>query len=120
MTTGSLMGIWTHEERIENYRMNLVAGNLVWAPGDHPVIITYADLAGEDDRLTRVDPLLALIPDWRGFLQRTPDDAVETLHRHEGTVWPLGREGLSKTGGRAYLDFASTKTWPEGKVPEGN
>jgi len=90
------VGIWTQQERVENFRMNPVAGHLVWPPGDYPGSSACALLAGKNDRLTRVDPMLALIPDWQGFLQPTPDDTVETLYRHEGTVRRLGREGLSK------------------------
>ena len=97
--------------------MNPVAANLVRTPGDYPWSSARAHLAGEDDRLARVAPLLALVADWQGFLHLTPADEVETLHRHEGTGRPLGNEGFRRqTGDRACKEITPTKTRPEGKT----
>lgn len=50
-----------------------------------------AHLAGEDDPLVAVAPLLARVPDWAGFL-RTPVPAARRrdIERHLGTGRPLG------------------------------
>ncbi len=51
----------------------------------------HAHLVGEDDELTKVAPLLELVPDWRSFLTLTPSDEVDLLHLHERTGRPLGK-----------------------------
>ena len=46
---------------------------------------------GEDDELVGVAPLLALVPDWRGFLNESNDPtADERLRLHSRTGGPLG------------------------------
>jgi len=50
-----------------------------------------AHLAGEDDDLVKVEPLLALAPDWSGFLAKRLEDADhETIRAGERTGRPLG------------------------------
>jgi putative transposase len=50
-----------------------------------------AHLAGRDDGLVTVAPLLELVPDWRGFLAGgLEEDALEVLRRHARTGRPLG------------------------------
>jgi putative transposase len=65
-----------------------------------------AHLAGRDDGLVAVAPLLELVPDWRGFLAGgLAEDALEAIRRHARTGRPLGSaaflEGLEARLGRA-------------------
>ncbi len=65
-----------------------------------------AHLAGRDDALVQVAPLLELVPDWRAFLAGgLEEDALETIRRHARTGRPLGTaaflEGLEARLGRA-------------------
>ena len=100
--------------------MNPVAANLVRAPGDYPWSSARAHLAGEDDRLALVAPLLGLVPDWRGFLQLTPAPEVETLHRHEGTGRPLGSKGfVDQLEATLARTLRPQKPGPKGKSREG-
>lgn len=72
--------------------MNPVAANLVPDPGEYPWSSARAHLAGEDDALTQVAPLLAMVPNWQEFLQLSSPDEVDILHRHERTGRPLGNQ----------------------------
>lgn len=74
--------------------MNPVAAKLVQNPEDYRWSSAQAHLAGEDDALTQVSPLLELVSDWRNFLQLTPPDKIDAIHRHERTGRPLGEEGF--------------------------
>jgi putative transposase len=74
--------------------MNPVAAKLVQNPEDYRWSSAQAHLAGEDDALAHVSPLLALVSDWRSFLQLTPPDEIDVIHRHERTGRPLGEEGF--------------------------
>ncbi|MDH3597367.1 MAG: transposase [Rhodospirillales bacterium] len=50
-----------------------------------------AHLAGKDDALVAVAPLLELVPDWRAFLAGgLEEEALEALRRHTRTGRPLG------------------------------
>jgi len=50
-----------------------------------------AHLAGQDDTLVKVAPLLELVDDWRQFLSESATDAaVNELRKHERTGRPLG------------------------------
>jgi putative transposase len=65
-----------------------------------------AHVAGEDDGLTTVAPLLALVDHWMDFLATgAPEDEVTALRRHERSGRPLGHESfvvaLEETLGRA-------------------
>lgn len=72
--------------------MNPVVAGLIETPEAYRWSSTRAHLAGEDDQLTTVAPLLEMVGDWRLFLTRLPDEEVEKLHRHERTGRPLGSE----------------------------
>ena len=74
--------------------MNPVAAKLVQNPEDYRWSSARAHLAGEDDQLVKVMPLLELVPDWHNFLMLTPPNEVDVIHRHERTGRPLGREGF--------------------------
>lgn len=50
-----------------------------------------AHLAGNDDELVRVAPLLALVPDWRAHLAKDVEaPMLELLRRHTASERPLG------------------------------
>ena len=47
----------------------------------------------QDDRLVRVAPLLAMVPDWNAFLNSAmPEEELGQLRRHVRTGRPLGDE----------------------------
>jgi len=77
-----------------------------------------AHLAGDDDELVRVRPLLALAPDWRGFLAEGLDaDDHQAIRAGERTGRPLGSArfvaGLEK---RLDRPLARQKPGPKPKV----
>ena len=82
-----------------------VRGRLAARPDDYPWSSARAHLAGRDDRLVRVAPLVAMFGDWRQFLAEglSPEQAA-TFRRPERTGRPLGSDGflarLERTLGR--------------------
>jgi putative transposase len=70
--------------------MNPVAAGLVDFPGAYRWSSAAAHLAGNDDALVKVEPLLELVGDWRGFLTLTDEDELAMLKRHERSGRPLG------------------------------
>lgn len=72
--------------------MNPVGAGLVEQPEDYPWSSARAHLAGEDDLLTTVRPLLDTVGNWQKFLQLTDDEELALLKRHEKTGRPLGEE----------------------------
>lgn len=85
--------------------MNPVAAGLVKRPEDYRWSSARAHLAGKDDDLVKVAPLLNLVPDWSNFLALSSEDELDLFHRHERTGRPLGAsdfiETLEQTLGRA-------------------
>ncbi len=69
---------------------NPVAADLVRKPAKYPWSSVRVHLAGEDDTLTHVAPLLERVPNWLEFLQLSPPEEIDMLHRHERTGRPLG------------------------------
>jgi putative transposase len=64
-----------------------------------------AHLSGHDDALVRVAPLLAMVADWRGFLDSAiPEEQLRDLREHARTGYPLGNatflERLERIVGR--------------------
>ena len=85
--------------------LNPVQAKLCRAPWRWPWSSAAAHLAGKDDRLVRVAPLLKRVADWRAYLgERLDGEQVELLRRHERTGRPLGSSHflgrLEKTLGR--------------------
>ena len=77
--------------------LNPVRARLVARPEDWPWSSARAHLAGEDDRLVSVAPLLDLIGNWRDFLAGEVDEpTLAALRRHSRTGRPLG--------GKSFLD----------------
>jgi putative transposase len=70
---------------------NPVRARLCARPEDWPWSSARAHLAGADDALVSVRPLLELISDWARFIDQ-PDapDIADLLHAHAGTGRPLG------------------------------
>ncbi len=51
-----------------------------------------AHLAGQDDELVRVDPLLSMVGDWKNFLAEEKEEPLNAIRKHERTGRPLGAE----------------------------
>ena len=68
-----------------------VRAHLVRRPWRYRWSSAKAHLAGKDDALVRVKPLLDLAADWRGLLLEPEDEAeMEAIRRHGRTGRPLG------------------------------
>lgn len=75
--------------------LNPVRSGLVEEPWQYPWSSAAAHLAGQDDRLVQVRPLLDMFGDWREYLtQGIPVEDTEALRRHERTGRPLGDEAF--------------------------
>jgi putative transposase len=75
--------------------LNPVRAGLVERPQDWPWSSARAHLAGADDRLVRVAPLLDRIADWQAFLAAGVDDeTLDALRRHSRTGRPLGSQSF--------------------------
>ena len=54
-----------------------------------------AHVAGQDDQLVKVAPLLAMIPDWCAFLKSAvPEEELRDIRRHARTGRPSGDESF--------------------------
>ncbi len=75
--------------------MNPVRAGLVKKPQQWRWSSAAAHLAGRDDALVKVAPLLKSIPNWRSFLaEPDPEDLARQLHTHENTGRPLGKKAF--------------------------
>ena len=74
--------------------MNPVAAGLVAHPEDYAWSSARAHLAGEDDKLVKVEPLLSIVGNWREFLSLSEEDEVKLFRRHERSGRPLGEENF--------------------------
>ena len=74
---------------------NPVRARLCARPEDWPWSSAQAHLAGADDELVSVRPLLELISDWARFIGE-PDapDIADVLHAHTSTGRPLGPDSF--------------------------
>ena len=86
---------------------NPVRARLVRRPWRWRWSSAAAHVAGKDDALVRVRPLLDLVNDWRRLLLTEADEAeVEAIRRHGRTGRPLGDPdfvlGLEKRLGRRF------------------
>jgi len=63
-----------------------------------------AHIAGANDGIVDVEPLLKIVGDWKAFLQRMKNQQIEEIEKHERTGRPLGDElfmnKISKIVGR--------------------
>ena len=75
--------------------LNPVRAGLVSRPCDWPWSSARAHLAGRDDSLVKVAPLLAMINDWDAFLKSAvPEEELRDIRRHSRTGRPLGDEAF--------------------------
>lgn len=75
--------------------MNPVRAGLVKRPEQWRWSSARAHLAGQDDALVKVAPLLKEVGDWRSFLREPgPEDLGARLRRHAGPGWPLGTKAF--------------------------
>jgi putative transposase len=75
--------------------MNPVRAGLVDRPRDWPWSSARAHLAGRDDGLVTVAPLLDMVTDWRALLDdRPPKGEWDDLRAHTRTGRPLGEAGF--------------------------
>jgi len=73
--------------------MNPVRARLVARAQEYRWSSAGAHLAGSDDALVKVAPLLSIVGDWRAFLAEAASEAVRSrLQRHERTGRPLGND----------------------------
>jgi len=75
--------------------LNPLRAGLVADPCDWRWSSARAHLTGKDDALVKVAPLLAMIPDWRAFLNSAlPEAELRDIRRHSRTGRPLGDEAF--------------------------
>ena len=75
--------------------LNPVRAGLVAKTEDWPWSSARAHLAGRDDQLATVAPLLAMIGDWCGFLNSAmPEEELRDIRQHSRTGRPLGDEAF--------------------------
>ena len=71
--------------------LNPVRAGLVVDAADWPWSSAKPHLSGRDDRLVRVAPMLAMIAEWRGFLNSAiREEELRDLREHGRTGCPLG------------------------------
>ncbi len=85
--------------------LNPVRAKLASEAEEWPWSSARAHLSGRDDPLTNVSPLLAIVADWRGFLDSAlREEELRDLRAHARTGRPLGNptflEKLEATVGR--------------------
>jgi putative transposase len=75
--------------------LNPVRARLVEDACDWPWSSARAHLSGQDDCLVKVAPLLAMIGDWRAFLNSAvPEQELKDLRQHVRTGRPLGDDAF--------------------------
>ncbi|MEW6172859.1 MAG: transposase [Bacillota bacterium] len=99
---------------------NPVRSGLVAEPWQYPWSSAGAHVAGRDDRLVRVRPLLEMFGDWREYLACGMSvEETEVLRLHERTGRPLGDEsflaGLEEALGRTLRPRKSGPKGPRQK-----
>src|SRR5208282_3426805 len=75
--------------------LNPLRAGLVADPCDWHWSSARAHVAGQDDQLVKVAPLLAMIPDWCAFLKSAvPEEELRDIRRHARTGRPLGDDSF--------------------------
>ncbi|MGO9121699.1 MAG: transposase [Desulfomonilaceae bacterium] len=73
--------------------LNPVRARLVRVPGEYLWSSAAAHIAGQNDDLVKVAPLLGMVGGWSAFLaEETATEHVELLRLHERTGRPLGSD----------------------------
>jgi len=70
--------------------MNPVAAGLVSKPEEYRWSSSSAHLNKQDDLLTKVEPLLSIVPDWKKFLSLSTEDELNLFRKHERSGRSLG------------------------------
>jgi putative transposase len=70
--------------------MNPVAAGMTTLPEEFRWSSAAAHLAGKDDQLVKVRPLLDIVRDWQEFLTLTNEEELALLKKHERSGRPLG------------------------------
>jgi putative transposase len=97
--------------------MNPVRARLVQDAEAWPWSSARAHLAGTDDQLVKVAPLLKMVGDWKLFLAAEIEEEIGNIRKHERTGRPLGSEGFVERLESA-LDriLKRSKPGPKGKT----
>ena len=97
--------------------MNPVRAHLAPDAATWPWSSASAHLAGKDDQLVKVAPLLEMAGDWRLFLAGAGDDEqINDLRKHERTGRPLGPEAfLDRLESALDRPLKRGKPGPKGK-----
>jgi len=97
--------------------MNPVRAHLVADAASWPWSSATAHLAGVDDELVKVSPLLEIAGDWRLFLAGAgEEEQANNIRKHERTGRPLGSEGFVER-----LESTLERPLKQGKPgPKGN
>ena len=74
--------------------MNPVRANLATDAAAWPWSSAQAHLAGKDDGLVKVSPLLEIVGNWKTFLAEANDELLNDIRKHERSGRPLGSEGF--------------------------
>ena len=74
--------------------MNPVAAHLAVRAEEYPWSSVRAHLAGEDDQLAKVEPLLVIVGNWGEFLSLSDEEELKLLRRHERSGRPLGNDNF--------------------------
>ncbi len=72
--------------------MNPVRANLATDVAEWPWSSAQAHLAGKDDGLVKVSPLLEMVGDWKTFLAGANEELLNDIRKHERSGRPLGSE----------------------------
>lgn len=72
--------------------MNPVTARMVKRAADYRWSSAAAHLSGEDDGLVKVAPLLAIVDDWKSYLEEDSVAFAEAIDYHSSSGWPLGDE----------------------------
>jgi putative transposase len=96
--------------------MNPVRAKLAPEAASWPWSSAQAHLAGKDDELVKVAPLLEIAGDWKLFLAGPEEERLNDIRKHERTGRPLGAdafvERLQSSLGRT---LTREKPGPKGK-----
>ena len=82
--------------------MNPVAARMTARPEEYRWSSVDAHLAGRDDKLAKIAPLLDMVGDWRDYLANEDAGFASVIDYHSSSGWPLG--------GDAFLDAIEVRT----------
>jgi putative transposase len=97
--------------------MNPVRANLATDATAWPWSSAQAHVAGNDDGLVKVSPLLEIVGDWKTFLTGANEELLNDIRKHERSGRPLGSEEFVES---LEADLSRTlkpeKPGPKGKL----